>query len=227
MANWTLNLRFGQLILVWAACSGIMIAVFLFGLFAGREQGIQHALAGQENSSLKLPVSSSEEIEAKPLAVTSDTTLADKLALKKTLAPEKTVVEELKTKQVKAPKILAKMPDARASLNEVEAKPKKETKKEVEKDKSPKLTIRQLGELKKGWYVQVLAANTEREAAEISSKLEKKGLKTSIQLAKVKKIKYYRVLVGPFTNEALAKKKQSQINSLKAAPSTPFIKKIN
>ncbi len=229
MSSWSIKLKFLQVLLLWAASAGLMIAVFMFGLFAGRQQGIQYALAGQDDSSLRLPLSIEQsEVNSEINSRSSELSKAEvpspekaaaapdgRAGLKKEVAKKPIVVAKAEAVQAaKVPKKLAKAEPV---------KPPKKTAKVTKKDPIQNSFTKKV---KPGWYVQVLAANTEREAAGILDKLGEKGFDASVQVASVKKIKYYRVLVGPYSNKSKANKQQTTISRLKVVPSTPFVKRV-
>jgi len=54
--RWEVRLGLGQLIILWSVIAGTMIMVFLFGLYAGREQGVQSALEGSADAAARLPI---------------------------------------------------------------------------------------------------------------------------------------------------------------------------
>jgi len=109
------------------------------------------------------------------------------------------------TAQAKA----ASQPTARAKLDEKPiAAPKKEA-------------------IRNGWYVQVRAAESGKEALELMRGLKQKGISSLIQMANVSSKVYYRVLVGPFGNKNSAQEKQKEIKSLAISKGDPFLKYIN
>ncbi|MCC6220099.1 MAG: SPOR domain-containing protein [Deltaproteobacteria bacterium] len=55
-----IRLTLGQVSIFWAVIAGSMVAVFLFGLFAGRERGIQLALEGDASVGMRFPVHSND-----------------------------------------------------------------------------------------------------------------------------------------------------------------------
>ena len=55
-SRWQVSLGMGQLIVFWSTIAGIMVAVFLFGIYSGREQGFKQALDEHNQLSVRLPV---------------------------------------------------------------------------------------------------------------------------------------------------------------------------
>lgn len=221
----------------------MMLAVFLFGLFAGREQGISYALASQTDSPVKFPITDLPSDEAqgglKPIdRVDSEFVktpeLIDSSAPDSKKVSDKKAAGALKNSQVGSKLKLSevRLPE---KLKSVERK-----KKAVEKAKKSKSSIDTVSPLdlakagrvvltpkpEAGWYVQMIAANTEREAAEVVSKLEVREFKTSVQGAEVNGFRYLRVMVGPYQTKGLADKAQSSLEAHSLVSAPPFVKKI-
>lgn len=55
-SRWEMRLTLGQLVITWAVVAGVMVMVFLFGFFSGRDQGLRTALDQQGDQVLRLPV---------------------------------------------------------------------------------------------------------------------------------------------------------------------------
>lgn len=53
---WEVRLRLGQVVVLWALTGGLLLAAFLFGVFAGRRQGVQIALDSYGREGLRLPI---------------------------------------------------------------------------------------------------------------------------------------------------------------------------
>lgn len=64
---WHLQLGVGQLVILWSFVAGMMVAVFVFGLYAGREQGFKQALDEQGQLAMRLPIPRAESPEAQPV----------------------------------------------------------------------------------------------------------------------------------------------------------------
>ena len=67
MNRWEMRISLGQVVVLWAAIAGMMVTVFLFGLWSGREQGVTSALEEYVSKygepSVRLPI-----VQAVPLA---------------------------------------------------------------------------------------------------------------------------------------------------------------
>lgn len=70
--SFQLRLSLGQVIMLWSLLAGLMVAVFLFGLFAGREQGLQTALSGQDVQTVRLPIAMDVAKQEDSLSATFD-----------------------------------------------------------------------------------------------------------------------------------------------------------
>lgn len=51
-----MRISFGQVVVLWAVLAGMMVMVFIFGLHAGREQGLSRALEQSEAEAVRLPI---------------------------------------------------------------------------------------------------------------------------------------------------------------------------
>ena len=54
--SWHMRLGLSQLVVLWSVLAGTMVMVFLFGIFAGREQGLKTALDEQKSPSVRVPI---------------------------------------------------------------------------------------------------------------------------------------------------------------------------
>ncbi len=54
--RWEMRISFGQVVVLWAVLAGMMVMVFIFGLHAGREQGLSRALEQNETEAVRLPI---------------------------------------------------------------------------------------------------------------------------------------------------------------------------
>ena len=69
---WEMRLSLGQLGIIWSVVGGTMVMVFLFGLYAGREQGVKSALEGQQGEAVRLPVASPVAVQEIPAQIGAD-----------------------------------------------------------------------------------------------------------------------------------------------------------
>lgn len=54
--QWVFQMTGSHVVVLWAAICGIMIMVFLFGLYAGRNQGVEYALNNYGQEAVRMPV---------------------------------------------------------------------------------------------------------------------------------------------------------------------------
>lgn len=54
--RWQMRLSLGQVIVLWSVIGGTMLMVFMFGLHAGREQGLKQALEDHAPDAVRLPI---------------------------------------------------------------------------------------------------------------------------------------------------------------------------
>ncbi len=196
---WTLRLKFAHLLVFWSVVAGCLVAVFLLGLFAGREQGVSSALKTQTDNSLRVPI---------------DTATLNSLGGRASMGPM--VRESLRSDSGK-PQISSFAPSDSKS-NQIAAQASSST--EVR-------PISSGGTVEPGWYVQVVAANSRREAEQIVSKLSASGVKAFIQVTSIQKLEYFRILSGPFPSRPDADRERGRILSLEAVPSAPFVRRVN
>ena len=64
-SRWNLHLSLSQVIVMWSVLCGTLVMAFLFGMYAGREQGLSSALEEYSAQAVRIPV-------AQPLAARED-----------------------------------------------------------------------------------------------------------------------------------------------------------
>jgi len=74
---WHLSLSLSQLIAAWLGIAAMMFLVFLFGLYAGRRQGVEIALEEQSTPRLRLPVSDTLKLDNPPKTFEAPVTKAE------------------------------------------------------------------------------------------------------------------------------------------------------
>jgi len=239
-----------QVVVMWSVIAGTMIGVFMFGLFAGREQGLKQALEAQERFAMRLPLSD------EGITPTSATELVPTI-----VPPIVTEVQKVVTTapQAVAPTVepMPAAPEAKTAVTNELAPPTPEpvvTKekvavvatppavektallKEPTKDKpktAPTAKIAQTEQARPskgappaGWYVQVAAAKSLDEADRFVTKLRAGGLKVHLEETTVKNSKFYRVMSGPYSSQNGAQAAQKKIRDSKISTSTPFTKRV-
>lgn len=78
----------------------------------------------------------------------------------------------------------------------------------------------------KGWFAQVAAPRKRSDADDLAGKLRSSGFKVAIETANVRGEEYYRVLVGPEDNRALAERLVSQLGRERYISGQPFIRLV-
>lgn len=78
-----------------------------------------------------------------------------------------------------------------------------------------------------GWYVQVMAAKSRKEADQVIGKLSGRGYLPVIEEATVAGKQYFRIFAGPYKSKEIADVNRSKISSFKVSNGEPFLKKVN
>lgn len=78
----------------------------------------------------------------------------------------------------------------------------------------------------KGWYVQVAAAPSEADALSYHKKLSSKGLQLKLEPAAIKDRSFFRVLIGPYPNQAAAVEKRAELKQQTGVSGEPFIRQV-
>jgi len=268
-AGWEIRLSLGQLLVLWSVVAGTMLMVFLFGLYAGREQGVQAALEGSSGEAMRLPVANDAgalKADTSPLASLSDAPSAapidteahkvsetapsiahdeapatapkdSEIALAG-LNPEKTGTSSAPVKAEVQDSALGNKVEKVAKATVLETKPSsaeiatesapalssEKLLTKAEKNEAPK-TVR-AGSLSPGWYLQVAAARTSKEATGIGRKLRAAGLAAVVESAEVKGAAYYRVVLGPYASKDAAWNMRKAALASNAAKGEPFLKQV-
>jgi cell division septation protein DedD len=93
--------------------------------------------------------------------------------------------------------------------------------------KTPKPTIAAtFKKLNPGWYTQVAAPKSLKDAQALSSKLKGHGFKSNIESAQVASQDYFRVLVGPDTSKLAAEQTLSRLRNKAQLPAEPFVRLV-
>lgn len=77
-----------------------------------------------------------------------------------------------------------------------------------------------------GWYTQVAAPRSIRDAEELAERLKNNSLAVMIEMANVRGQEYYRVIVGPDPSRSSAQEHMSQVKSLKLVRGDPFVRLV-
>ncbi|MFN8389793.1 MAG: SPOR domain-containing protein [Bdellovibrionota bacterium] len=272
--RWEMQLSLAQSIVLWSVLAGTMVMVFLFGLYAGREQGIAIALEGHSGEAVRLPVANpiaapdekpsdsllagltpeagraagsdavnpanavKREVEhttglaAKSADQQIDFSAGAKQAAADNLAEDSAAVapnEEALKGSTSLDRSASPAKPSEKPLAHDAAAPDPSTAAKVAQEKndkqSPVKTVRSSA-IPAGWYLQISAARTSKEANAVVKKLQSSGLKPIVETAEINRQTYYRVVLGPYaTREATASARKAAI-SAKAAKGEPFLKLI-
>ena len=74
---WEMRLSLSQAVIFMSVICGTMTMVFLFGLYAGREQGVNTALEGHSGEAVRLPVANPVVVSENPARLPSDGLVAE------------------------------------------------------------------------------------------------------------------------------------------------------
>ena len=237
-----------QVVVMWSVIAGTMIGVFMFGLFAGREQGLKQALEAQERFAMRLPLTDEgiaptsvteivpTVVQPVPVAVQTPAPVVTPTILPNTVAPsvESPPAPEARSTVVEKAQPAVEQTVTKAKEASVPTPPtavKEPTKDKVKPTTTAKITQPDQTRPSKGapipgWYVQVAAAKSLDEADRFVTKLRAGGLKVHLEETSIKNSKYYRVMSGPYTSQNGAQAAQKKIRDAKISTSTPFTKRV-
>lgn len=257
---WEMRLSFSQLVVLWSMIAGVMVMVFLFGLYAGREQGLRAALENYANETVRLPVinpvalndasgsarelpnvtenNGSGSIAGAPV---SQSVKTDSVPAIDFSAQQVSRVEEV-SQQKESDARLAAKPTSELFKQELVVADRSDVavageraevvKKSLEEKANAAKTetrVESVASEKKvpsGWYVQVAATRTEKEAGVMLKKFKRAGLAAKVEEAMVNGSSYFRLVVGPYGSKEAAVSGQKQIKRTKVAKGESFVKQI-
>lgn len=244
-----------QLIVSWSICAGLMAATFFFGLFAGKERGMQLALEEQARLALRVPLPERAEPEAGPLgkaliesteqvpaaaqpAGSASPAEPEQLAALPAEAVSAPTAESAAAAQrVPQETIGERVARSQAASSAPAEAPKLAPRRGVEnppaapKAKTEVKTTVKLpavgGAISSGYYVQVAAKRSPEAARDYAQKLVQAKYSVSIEEAKVGGKQFYRVLVGPYNNAKAAKSRQKLLVGAGLSPKNAFVKRVS
>lgn len=79
----------------------------------------------------------------------------------------------------------------------------------------------------KGWYIQVAAVESNKEAQALQGRLKGAGVSSYVQDARVKNTRYFRVLAGPYSDRGQGEAALSKIKKASGTKGEPFLKRID
>jgi cell division septation protein DedD len=233
--GWSVRMNLFQVVSAAVVTLVAMVFVFKFGVNAGYQMGIEHALKEKGHQLVKLPVirpevaiedsiEETQEItetlaageEEVALAVSDEKTTEEEFSFAKE-AEQPIVAKEEVVEKVAEEEIVKTTPVVEAKVES--ATPEKEPETKLNSNEE-KLTAGFV----EGWYVQIASFPANKDAEDLVSKLREKGVIARRQNLKVDSKEYFRVLDGPFVKEETAKKEQTRIVALGISEGVPFVK---
>jgi cell division septation protein DedD len=248
---WSLELTLSQMIIGWSAIGAMMILVFLFGLYAGRNHGMELALEEQATPRLRLPVTDTKVKEVAPeVAVKEDrfdfgsaspivageTRASFTANTTETLAAAENRATETLSERVASielsPELTGSLKPEAVKLPEkpvenVAPPPVGEKKVEPVEKKLEKKNVVETAKpaAKGGYFVQVAAPDSMAKAQSLVSRLRSKGITAVIRDAQVNGKLHFRVLVGPYTTSEGANTARQEVVRSGVISGQPFVKK--
>lgn len=172
-----------------------------------------------ENDNIKTKIQDQNKID-----FTSTTSLPTQAPKEKVIEPtldkeEKKLVKEEADEEVYPGKNIFGPPPVKSAESKKEFAP-------IEfKNEKSKPTVNSLVP-SKGWYVQIAAAPNDAKALEYYNRMAAKGLKVSLEPAAIRDRSFYRVLIGPFSSQADAVAKRSDLKQRTGVEGEPFIRHV-
>lgn len=229
------ELSVSQVVVLWSIMAGLLIMCFLFGFYAGRQQGLRVAFEQYSGQAARIPIADpvASENSLNELLADTSTTKSD--------VPVAAVVSEEESKfdfsaEGKVPVATAKpvpVEEAMKPSETTEITAVKTSEKVIVKQSAPKkpaaisvTEVKTLSPPTPGWYIQIAATKTKEDADRIATKIKSRNYLASHEMAKVGNSTYYRVLVGPYTTRAEAEKNRQKISKKKLTKAAPFLKRV-
>lgn len=247
---WSVELTLPQIIIGWSAIGAMMVLVFLFGLYSGRNHGMELALEEQATPRLRLPITDTKvrelpkAVEAKedrfdfadaaPIVAKEEQAgfVAKPAEVGKVLADaEKTAAPSAETLSERVASVELSSELSNALKQPVAEKPVEKVKTTppvVEKvaDKKPQVVSKPATPVAKGsYFVQLAAPDSMDKAQSLVSRLRSKGITAVVRDAKVNNKLHFRVLVGPYSTSQAANEARSEVVRSGVVAGQPFVKK--
>ncbi len=238
----------GQLVISWSICAGLMAATFFFGLYAGKERGMQLALEEQARLALRVPLPERPLADVGPLGKALEMSKEAPTAATPPTVMPKSSLAALSAEKASAP-IEAKSGNAESKSKTIaqHVKASKSTEAEAPKQKpiralestsapkkvaakpkqpaAPKVVIS--SKVTSGYYVQVSAKRSPDSAKQMAQKLAGADYGVAVEQAKVSGKQFYRVLVGPYKTAQAAKSRQKRLIKAGLSPKSAFVKRVS
>jgi cell division septation protein DedD len=241
---WGIRLTLSQVIVMWMVVAGTMVAAFLFGLYAGREQGLKQYLTENAREAVRLPIlgekPSIDQIASDYAAIANGASaIATKSPTNSTAASDAAQMQASKEDREVDFAATSRLQDEKAvvataegakqgagfatisasdALKSIDVKATKSAEKTTTTNSTSVTTA-------SGWDVQVAILADLAEATKLKDTLTAKNLPARLEDTVIRKSKYYRVLVGPFAAEQEAQSKETEIEALKLVKGRVFLRK--
>ncbi len=233
-----------QVVVMWAVIGGTMVMVFLFGLYAGREQGVRSALEDRNDGTdtVRLPVAGSLAQAPVPgggnpsgAADVVPPTGGHSVAADSAAAPARLEPEAVVAKPPVQPENPPVDPVAETALPAAESHPAPAREPLPAKGAAPavphaepqpaKASAAQTT-LTHGWYLQIGATKTKNEALDMMKKLEHAHITPKLEEARVGDTTYYRIVLGPYGQKEQALAQRAKVTASGAIKGEPFLKSV-
>lgn len=224
-----LRLSIGQLVSVWVILAVCLGLVFSYGVSTGRKIGLRAALDSKRTDIVRLPVIPSSDL---PIARSAQDSITRESTRPVSLSPD---VPAATPAQVGAekngetfdfrPNVEPPVPSAPPPAG-FAAKPAQGALASSSAAQEAIQELKMTPTVPVGWYIQIVAARTEKEATELGNSLIQNGYITTVQTAPVGAQMYYRVLVGPFSEKELANNTFNRLRLLPNVSSAAFLKLV-
>ena len=206
-----------QVVVLWSIMAGLLVMCFLFGFYAGRQQGLKVAFEQYSGQAARIPivdpVASQHSVNRLLPDVSEKDLKASDIAEEESQFDFSAEGKVAPTRSQPAP-VTVSVADKSPSANDsVATAPKSSGSGAV-------------SGVAAGWYVQIAATKTSTEADGVVEKIAKHSYSAHIDSAQVGTRLFYRVLVGPYASRAEAEKQRGIIASRKLTRAAPFLKRV-
>lgn len=223
------SLSFSQVAILWSLMAGLLLMSFLFGFYAGREQGLRVAFEQYSGQAVRIPIagpiaSASSSHNATPSPAVSD---ASRTGSTVGAADDEVEFDFSPSSKLSASAGVASSGEAEVVQPSTQEKPAPAV---VASEQSKPLSlqeVRPVSSLAPGWYIQVAASKTRDDADVIAAKMKAHDYQAAVEVAEVGGQQYFRVLVGVFDSRAAAEQARLLLAKKKLSSAVPFLKKIS
>ena len=209
-----------QVIVLWSIMAGLLIMCFLFGFYAGRQQGLKVAFEQYSGQAARIPI-------VDPVASQHSVNRLLPDVSEKELAASEATEDESKFDFSAEGKVAptrgnaAKSKAAPVAVSVAQSAPSNSVTPAPAAGSSSAVSG-----VAAGWYIQIAATKTSNEADEVVAKIAKHSYSAQIDTAQVGTRLFYRVLVGPYSSRVEAEKQRGIIAKRKLTRAAPFLKRV-